>query len=226
MEPFMLDHLPRNDSTFTSRRALGLALAAILFAAQGCSSDTTAAPTDGGGGSGGSGGTDSGACPSGGGPLPGPAPDHCMGMFRTIGMCMKQPADGGGMATDGGDTFPEPSVGTSDNDDDCKYSVSFTNDCVQEGNPGTTFTVTLKSATGTMALVPMAKAYVEAFLTENHPAGGSNDSTEPSPGVYNIGPVVFDKPGKWTVRFHFFAGCSDTFEDSPHAYAAFFINVP
>jgi hypothetical protein len=220
----MLDHLRKSDSNFTGRCVLAFALAGVLVTAQGCSSDDTSATPDGGG-AGGGGNTDGAGCPSGGGPLPGMATDACMGMFKTVGMCTQD--DGGGGATDGGEEpLPEPAVGSSNNDDDCKYLVSFTNDCVQQGGTGTTFDVTLKSLTKNMMLVPGANAYVEAFLNENHPASGATDGTETSTGVYKIGPVIFDKPGKWTVRFHFFGNCSDTPEDSPHAHAAFFINVP
>jgi hypothetical protein len=217
----MLDRPLDARTTFAGRCALALTLVGALGALQGCSSDdTTSAPTDGGP-------TEGGACPAGGGPLPGMAADHCMGMFQSVGACMTEPADGGGAGTDGGgEMMPEPAVGTSNDDDDCKYHVSFTNDCVQQGGTGTTFTVTLTSLTNNMAPAPGAKAYVEAFLTDTHPAGGNTASTETSPGVYKVGPVIFDQPGKWTVRFHFFGDCSDIPDDSPHAHAAFFINVP
>ena len=53
-----------------------------------------------------------------------------------------------------------------------------------------------------------------------------NPSTEIAPGVYQVGPIKFDAPGTWTVRFHFFEECSDAREDSPHGHAAFYVNVP
>ena len=40
------------------------------------------------------------------------------------------------------------------------------------------------------------------------------------------GPVQFDAPGQWTVRFHLHDNCSDEPADSPHGHAAFFIGVP
>jgi hypothetical protein len=216
----MHDHLRVGDTKLACRCALALALAGTLVVVQGCSSDESPANPQGDGG----GQTDSGACPAGGGPDPGPAVDHCMGMFTQTGMCMMGGDDAGD--TDAG-AEPEPAtnVGNEADDDDCKYHVSFTNDCVRNGGAGTTFTVTLKSTTGTKALVPHADTSVEAFIA-NHPAGGALTSTETSPGVYNVGPVIFDRAGKWTVRFHFFETCSDLPEDSPHGHAAFFINVP
>jgi hypothetical protein len=191
---------------------VGLAMAFALAAAGGCSnSDGNPPPAQ---------------CMSDGGALSGTAPDTCMGMFQSVGMCMTEPADGGDMDAGPPDMLPTPSIGTSNNDDDCKYKVSFTYDCVQRGAPGTVFVVSLKSSTMNNMPVPGADAYVEAFLNANHPAGGNTASTEPTDGTYRIGPVVFDQSGQWTVRFHFFGNCSDSFQDSPHAHAAFFINVP
>jgi len=37
---------------------------------------------------------------------------------------------------------------------------------------------------------------------------------------------VFDKSGRWVVRFHFFESCSDVPDDSPHGHVAFYIDVP
>jgi hypothetical protein len=192
---------------------LVVAFAGALTLASGCSSSDAMPAAEGG------------TCPSGGGPLPGPAIDRCMGTFQEVGACVKGTVDSGAADPDAGVEMPETNVGTSSNDDDCKYMVSFTNDCVQKGG-GTTFHVTLTSLTQNMAPVPDAEPYIEAFLNENHPAGGIPKTTVVKAGVYDIGPIVFDAPGKWTVRFHFFGDCSDVPDDAPHAHAAFFINVP
>src|SRR5690242_12815828 len=96
-QPMLTDRY-KSDTRFTSRCAIALALAGVWVAAQGCSSDdSTATPQTDGGGS-----MEGGACPSGGGPLAGTAMDHCMRMFQEVGMCMKEPEDAGGAATDGG----------------------------------------------------------------------------------------------------------------------------
>jgi hypothetical protein len=213
----MLDHLGHRKTNFAGRYAAALAIAGAFMIVQGCSSDdSTATPQNEGG-----------ACPSGGGPEPGPAADHCMGMPpQEVGMCMPMGGDDAGGDSDAGPEEPAPTnVGHEADDDDCKYHVSFTNDCVQNGGAGTTFTVSLTSLTGTKAAVPGGKPYIESFI-DNHPAVGGLDSTEPTPGTYKISPVMFDRSGKWTVRFHFFANCSDEPMDSPHAHAAFFIDVP
>ena len=197
-------HRPLNRSALRLAIAMALALAATA----GCSSDSPPPPAQ---------------CMSDGGAVPGTAPDTCMGMFTAVGMCMS--ADGGDVDAGAPEPLPDPNVGTSNNDDDCKYKVSFTYDCVQKGAPGTVFVVSLKSSTMNNAPVPGADAYVEAYLNANHPASGNTASTEPTDGTYRIGPVVFDQSGKWTVRFHFFPNCSDV-ADSPHGHAAFFIDVP
>ena len=62
-------------------------------------------------------------------------------------------------------------------------------------------------------------------MTHGVPAP-SAPSPEIAPGVYKVGPIVFDAPGIWTERFHLFEECSDDPDDSPHGHAAFFINVP
>jgi hypothetical protein len=61
----------------------------------------------------------------------------------------------------------------------------------------------------------------------NHPISNrpADPSPEISPGTYRVGPILFDKPGRWVVRFHFFETCFDA-PDSPHGHAAFYIQVP
>ena len=51
-------------------------------------------------------------------------------------------------------------------------------------------------------------------------------ATESAGGKYSVGPIKFDAPGDWTVRFHFYENCNDAPEDSPHGHAAFFVHVP
>ncbi len=111
------------------------------------------------------------------------------------------------------------------NDDDCKYHVSFTVTPVRE-NTNVTFTVTATTladghpATGTNMIA-------EVFLSNTHPAPNSNQQTTEQPGgIYQIGPILFDAPGEWTVRFHLHEECQDETADSPHGHAAFYIQVP
>jgi hypothetical protein len=51
-------------------------------------------------------------------------------------------------------------------------------------------------------------------------------ATEESPGIYRIGPLAFGGAGRWIIRFHLYDECDDTAPDSPHAHAAFFVDVP
>ena len=40
------------------------------------------------------------------------------------------------------------------------------------------------------------------------------------------GPIQFDMPGRWLIRFHVYHTCLDLVNTSPHGHAAFFLNVP
>jgi len=113
----------------------------------------------------------------------------------------------------------------SGNDDDCKYSVSWTANPILE-NSDVFFTVT---ATTTVDNQPATGANIiaEVFLDDQHAAPPTNSTTvESPPGTYKIGPIRFDKPGAWTVRFHLHEDCKDLVEDSPHGHAAFYVDVP
>jgi len=213
----MLDHRPTTSSKLAGRcAAMAFALTTSFVLAPSCTSDdTTPAPGDSGG-----------MCPAGGGPM-GTEADHCMGMTpQDVGACVTEPADGGDLDAGPPEPLPGPHKGSANSDDDCKYHVSFTNDCVQKGGTGTTFKVTLTSLTKNMAAVPGANAYIEAFLGNRPADGTTGPAVENPPGVYTIGPVIFPVSGDWTVRFHFFGDCSDVPEDSPHGHAAFLITVP
>jgi hypothetical protein len=141
-------------------------------------------------------------------------------------------------ATDGtcGETGYGPTnYGTIAGDDDCKYDVSWTSTpiCLM-GN--VYFTVTVKKragADGKPALSnepPLTGASVDAEVIHSDCATiatNSNQTTsEQGNGVYKVGPIVFQKSGKWSVRFHINGCCSDVPEDSPHGHAAFWVNVP
>ena len=121
--------------------------------------------------------------------------------------------------------------GSAGNDDDCKYYLSWIATPIQE-KADTFFTVTalrlqdMQPATcagisADLSLDPIDDA---AFSTHGVPAP-PNPAPEIMPGVYQVGPIRFDKAGTWTVRFHLFEECTDT-PDSPHGHAAFFVKVP
>jgi len=125
----------------------------------------------------------------------------------------------------GAGTFGDTMNNAEGDDDDCKYHVKWTSTPVCEGTGGVTFTVTAtKKADGSW--LTGAGPDAEVFLNDTHPSPSAGKSTETGPGVYTMGPIQFDAPGKWTVRFHFYGECDDGPADSPHGHAAFFVNVP
>jgi len=177
----------------------------VTLAILGCSSNTPTGPV--------------------GGPVTGPADTHCalpdggqVAQVVDLSSC-NLAADAG--APDYGPT----NYNAEADDDDCKYHVSFTQTPVQE-NANVTFTVTAVYLTNGQPATG-ANTLTEVYLNDTHPAPNSGTATtETSPGVYSIGPIVFDEPGQWTVRFHLHENCQDATDDSPHGHAAFFISVP
>ena len=135
-----------------------------------------------------------------------------------------QDQDAAGEADTGGDDFGETMYGSTGNDDDCKYRLSWTASPVSENN-GVTFVLTAANLSDNTP-VTGAEPYIEAFLDDHTPAPNSNSkSTEAAGGVYTIGPILFSQPGQWTVRFHLAGNCADAV-DSPHGHGAFFVAVP
>ena len=130
-------------------------------------------------------------------------------------------SDGGASTTpDYGPTQP----GSEGEDDDCKYHVKWQSTAVAE-NTDVTFQIV---ATVRKDSSPLAGAtpYAEIYLNDMHPAPNTKVmTTETTPGTYTVGPVRFDAPGNWNVRFHFNDQCTDS-EESPHGHAAFFVKVP
>ncbi len=221
----------------------------LCVALAGCGDDKGAAGT-GGAGTGGAGGMTGGgggagaggaaACASPGGAVTGAADAHCT-MTVTINQASCGGAGGaGGMGGHdhgmagmggagaggemGGEMYPPTMSNAEGDDDDCKYHLKWTSTAVCQ-NSDVFFTVTLTKKKDGMA-AGGGKTSAEVYLDEMHPAPNSNQmTTETSPGVYKVGPIRFDKAGKWTVRFHTFEECADA-EDSPHGHAAFYVNVP
>ena len=93
-------------------------------------------------------------------------------------------------------------------------------------NQNVTFTVTAVTKVDGLPATG-ANILAEVFLNDTHPAPNSGQATSEMPGgVYDIGPIVFDAMGQWTVRFHLHEDCQDATDDSPHGHAAFYIEVP
>ena len=172
-----------------------------------------------------------GKCASGGGPVAGVADNHCVDssgapITQTIGVCTADGTGAGGPTSGSGDFVVRYSNVAYD--DDCKYGVSFQNSCLALNTP-VTFNVTLKrkadgsAATGADPNSP--EIYLAADASHISPSNNIKAPEGPA-GTYAIGPIVFDKSGRWVVRFHYFESCSDVPADSPHGHVAFYIDVP
>jgi YtkA-like len=191
-----------------------------------CSSSESIAPvgTGGGGGHG-----------PPGGPVAGPADTHCGTTVQPTSEAACHGGAGGAGGSGGGHDHGAGGGGISDygptlynaegDDDDCKYHVNFTSTDIYE-NQDVIFTVTLTQKSDG-APATGASPDAEVFLSDTHPAPNTDwKPLEDTPGVYKLGPIRFDAPGKWTVRFHFYESCSDGSEESPHGHVAFYVDVP
>jgi hypothetical protein len=159
---------------------------------------------------------------------------HCVAedggaITQATGACVMD-SDAGAPPPPEGDAGADSDYGTTlygleGDDDDCKYHVKYSVPPICESE-GVTFTATV---TTTVDGKPVTGAYpyLEATL-DDLPSASTVEQMykETSPGVYTVGPIVFDRSGKWVARFHFFENCSDEPEDSPHGHVAFYIDVP
>lgn len=176
-----------------------------------------------------------GECVGSGGPVAGSPDAHCVAedgseITQVIGQC----ATGVGEADEGEEHEHDEAeehpilTGNEADDDDCKYHVRFENTCVLANEP-VTFTLSLTRKFDGMPAVGTVPSNPEVFLADEltH-ISPSNDitATEGPPGTYEIGPIVFDRSGRWVIRFHYFENCSDLPADSPHGHVAFYIDVP
>lgn len=176
----------------------------------------------------------SASSPSGpvGGAVSGAQDTHCGTTKVNISQssCQKPAGDAGagdaGMPMDDAGTGPDyggTMYNQSGADDDCKYDVSWTSTPIYR-DTDVTFTITVKTRTDGKPVLG-AEPDSEVFLDTTHAApNAGTKTTEKGNGVYDVGPIRFDRAGKWTVRFHFFDVCIDA-PDSPHGHAAYFVNV-
>ncbi len=143
------------------------------------------------------------------------------------------PAPVAGPCEENGPDYGSTMDGTEGDDDDCKYHLSYTASPLCENN-GTYFVVKANYLTQNSAPLTGACTFAEVCLSNTHPGpavdgrppAGKQVVVEGPPGTYTIGPVEFDAPGNWTVRFHFNESCCDLADDSPHGHAAFHVTVP
>ena len=157
-----------------------------------------------------------------GGAVQGATDAHCAGAATTIGMCTADAPDAGPPTH----VFGATMYNDQGDDDACKYHLSWSASPIQE-NTNVIFTVKgTRLADGQPA--NGADVGITAFLTDgSHPTPSTQINNGELPdGVYNVGPVVFDAPGMWTVRFILYPTCSDTPPDSPQGHAAFYVSVP
>jgi hypothetical protein len=232
-----------DSGVFSGSRASALATALVVIAACSSSSSNNGGPQPA-----------AVTCSSPGGPVAvdatHPADSHCTADRKQAtdqASCNVQGDGGGGddaagddaaaVPLDGGPTgdcdpasFGPSMYGTKGSDDDCKYDVQWSSTPICEGGNGVYFTV---SATKRVDGTPLTGAmpYIESVQACSHPSPNPpppamTASEETSPGTYKIGPIVFDRPGGWVVRFHFYGNCADFLDTSPHGHAAFFVNVP
>lgn len=173
-----------------------------------------------------------GECVGGEGAVAGTPANHCIDdsgnqIREPIGACVTA-ADVAGEEEEEEEEDHHPILtGREADDDNCKYHVRFENTCVAVNQP-VTFTLSLTRlfdnapGTGTVPSNP------EIYREEDGRISPSNNitATEGPLGTYEIGPVVFDAPGRWVVRFHYFGNCSELQADSPHSHVAFYIDVP
>jgi len=156
----------------------------------------------------------------------GPLDTHCS---LPDGGTLAQQTETAACHPDGGDVtmveYGPTEFNAEGDDDDCKYHVKFSSTEIHE-NQNVTFTaVATRKTDGAPA--GGAKTSLEVFLNETHPAPNSNQRSSEGPtGTYQIGPVRFDAPGQWTIRFHLYEECSELLDTSPHGHVAFYISVP
>ena len=209
--------MPISDSLRSTR---WLALLALGFAA--CSSNGASPDA----------GSDAGSS----GAVAGPADVHCAGAAQPINQAdchLTGLPDGGA----GNSAYGATLYNSSGDDDDCKYHLDWSATPIAESQ-GVTFTLaaTYKAtgapdppACGGCAVQGLTtqNTLAEVFLSATHPAPNSAQVVTALPdGSYTLGPILFDAPGKWTVRFHLDELCSDVAPDSPHGHAAFYVDVP
>lgn len=171
-------------------------------------------------------------CPHPGQATPGAQDTHCAGVTPqsvALSTCHQgAPAgDANTMAADGNmlmSVYGPAMYGTQGSDDDCKYNVTWHADPICENQDVMFYVMPTYLADG--GAVTGAKPRLEVFLNDTTPAPNTNQvPTETSPGAYSVGPIRFDRPGQWTIRWHLFEDCTDYAESSPHGHAAFYVTV-
>jgi hypothetical protein len=152
----------------------------------------------------------------------GPTDGHCGSKVITIDASKCKAARDDPNAID---PYPPTMFNGEGDDDQCKYHLRWGVDTVGQ-NTNVMFGVALTTKVDGAA-VRGAPIELEVFLDDTHiaPSSPQKVTETKTPGVYNVGPILFDAPGRWTVRFHIHYECFGR-DESPHGHAAFFIDVP
>jgi hypothetical protein len=162
--------------------------------------------------------------PQPGGPVAGAPDSHCGARVRLTSAYACVGAVQGQSGSSAGGAEAPVMFGTSGADDDCKYDVSWSLADVRRDVDVTFSRVAHARGLGTAVVGAAPRA--ELYLNDQHPGPNTLQTpVEEAPGAYRIGPVRFDAPGRWTVRFHLFEQCAETSPDSPHGHAAFYLDV-
>jgi len=224
-------------------RILALAVASGLLLNVSCSSSDDS-----------SGNTSADAGPPGG-PVSGAEDHHCDGIPTVVvdpTTCSGDTSAGGAADAAGGDSSSNNSGGAADcnqthdadygdtlfndsgDDDDCKYQASWLSTPIYLNEP-VTFTLTATNKQTTQPLVPLEDGDIPLTRLDvyqpcdpNRRGPTQNSMAKITPiadGKFSVGPIKFDQPGRWVVRFHLYEQCVDG-DTSPHGHIAFFVNVP
>jgi hypothetical protein len=129
---------------------------------------------------------------------------------------------GGGASFDRTIFEDQPSLMVDD--DDCKYRFVFTRACPSSSRDMSFLLNAKKRADESPATggTPSILAYQGLA----HPAPNANTvASELEPGTYSISPVLFDRPGTWTLELHLFEHCPYG-PGSPHGHANFEVDIP
>lgn len=154
----------------------------------------------------------------------GAATDGAIDLDADLGDAQKHVIDGSTHDEDGGSEYGPTLYGSSGADDDCKFDFSWTSTPIRK-DTDVTFTVDVSSRFDGAKTVA-ANPYPEVYLDSTHPAPNAGTKvTDLGNGRYSVGPVRFDRAGRWTVRFHVYENCIDG-PESPHSHVAFFVDVP
>ncbi len=124
--------------------------------------------------------------------------------------------------------------GAEADDDDCKYHVAWqsTGAALNE-DVYYQVDVTTKSdgKPASHLVVTEHPVYAEVLVDTGDPLtshavdnSGQTSQETSTPGRYLVGPIHFDQPGRWTVRFHLYGDCDDG-DTSPHGHVAFFMDA-